>query len=250
MKTRHDFRFQDASRMGGLADGSVHLTVTSPPYPMIEMWDEAFFAADPKIESAMKAEDGPLAFTLMHEALEKVWEEVDRATAPGGMACVNIGDAVRTVGDRFRLYPSGALITGRFLRKGWDVLPALIWRKTTNAPNKFMGSGMMPPGAYVTLEHEHILLFRRGGMRAFPSPEEKALRRESAFFWEERNLWFSDVWLDIIGERQEMENGAGRPRSAAFPFEVAYRLVNMFSVKRSEERRVGKECRSRWSPYH
>src|SRR3989441_9144305 len=23
-----------------------------------------------------------------------------------------------------------------------------------------------------------------------------------------------------------------------------------FSVKRSEERRVGKECRSRWSPYH
>ena len=23
-----------------------------------------------------------------------------------------------------------------------------------------------------------------------------------------------------------------------------------FSVHRSEERRVGKECRSRWSPYH
>src|SRR2546430_10483674 len=24
----------------------------------------------------------------------------------------------------------------------------------------------------------------------------------------------------------------------------------IFSVERSEERRVGKECRSRWSPYH
>ena len=24
----------------------------------------------------------------------------------------------------------------------------------------------------------------------------------------------------------------------------------LFNVKRSEERRVGKECRSRWSPYH
>ena len=23
-----------------------------------------------------------------------------------------------------------------------------------------------------------------------------------------------------------------------------------FSISRSEERRVGKECRSRWSPYH
>ena len=26
--------------------------------------------------------------------------------------------------------------------------------------------------------------------------------------------------------------------------------VNRLSVERSEERRVGKECRSRWSPYH
>ena len=25
---------------------------------------------------------------------------------------------------------------------------------------------------------------------------------------------------------------------------------NVKAVKRSEERRVGKECRSRWSPYH
>ena len=26
--------------------------------------------------------------------------------------------------------------------------------------------------------------------------------------------------------------------------------VNIATVQRSEERRVGKECRSRWSPYH
>ena len=29
------------------------------------------------------------------------------------------------------------------------------------------------------------------------------------------------------------------------PFEM-----NALSAERSEERRVGKECRSRWSPYH
>ena len=27
-------------------------------------------------------------------------------------------------------------------------------------------------------------------------------------------------------------------------------MVNTTPVQRSEERRVGKECRSRWSPYH
>src|SRR5256885_15477637 len=37
--------------------------------------------------------------------------------------------------------------------------------------------------------------------------------------------------------------GGNRPR-AIVPFETAYRSL------RSEERRVGKECRSRWSPYH
>ena len=31
--------------------------------------------------------------------------------------------------------------------------------------------------------------------------------------------------------------------------EIAERLFNKWSM-RSEERRVGKECRSRWSPYH
>src|SRR2546425_12560117 len=34
-------------------------------------------------------------------------------------------------------------------------------------------------------------------------------------------------------------------RRTAFEF-----IVNAAGVKRSEERRVGKECRSRWSPYH
>src|SRR5256885_14319627 len=31
---------------------------------------------------------------------------------------------------------------------------------------------------------------------------------------------------------------------------LAARAQKSFSLDRSEERRVGKECRSRWSPYH
>ncbi len=34
----------------------------------------------------------------------------------------------------------------------------------------------------------------------------------------------------------------------SFPFR--YGLTGELSLIRSEERRVGKECRSRWSPYH
>src|SRR5712675_1542044 len=39
----------------------------------------------------------------------------------------------------------------------------------------------------------------------------------------------------------------GRHRSSAG---IAYRPRSNGSTNRSEERRVGKECRSRWSPYH
>jgi modification methylase len=94
-----------------------------------------------------------------------------------------------------------------------------------------MGSGMMPPGAYVTLEHEYILIFRKGNKKLFSSPEEKQNRRESAYFWEERNHWFSDIWMDLKGTSQGLLDNTARDRSAAFPFELAYRLICMFSVK-------------------
>jgi len=117
------------------------------------------------------------------------------------------------------------------LQTGFQVLPAILWRKQTNAPNKFMGSGRMPPGAYVTLEHEYILVLRKGRKREFVKTADKENRRESAFFWEERNIWFSDVWMDLKGTRQNLFDKKMRLRSAAFPFELAYRLVNMLSVK-------------------
>ena len=31
---------------------------------------------------------------------------------------------------------------------------------------------------------------------------------------------------------------------------VIFMVTAPFMIQRSEERRVGKECRSRWSPYH
>ena len=33
-------------------------------------------------------------------------------------------------------------------------------------------------------------------------------------------------------------------------FDSVVHIMNQVQALRSEERRVGKECRSRWSPYH
>jgi len=231
MQTDHRVHFQNSRNMKDAGSASVELVVTSPPYPMIEMWDDGFSARNPAIRKALKREDGLTAFKLMHTDLDAVWQETHRVLKPGGFACINIGDAARTVGDGFMLYPNHARVLTGLLDLGFTPLPAVLWRKQTNAPNKFMGSGMYPAGAYVTLEHEVILIARKGGKRAFQGEEEKRRRRESAIFWEERNAWYSDVWMELKGTRQRLGGKATRTRSGAYPFELAYRLISMFSIK-------------------
>ena len=231
MKTTHKIFFQDARDLETIPSESVDLVVTSPPYPMIRMWDEVFSAQNPEIGHALASDNAKRAYTLSHEILDAVWCEVFRVLKHDRFACINIGDATRKIDGDFCLYPNHARVLNSVLDIGFSVLPDILWRKQTNAPNKFMGSGMLPAGAYVTLEHEYILIVRKGSKREFKTAEEKENRRESALFWEERNIWYSDVWTDIKGIEQKIRNPSSRLRSAAFPFELAYRLINMYSVK-------------------
>ncbi len=217
--------------MGTIPSQSADLVVTSPPYPMIGMWDEMFVKQNPAISDALSNQQGLSAFELMHKELDSVWNEVYRILKTGGIACINIGDATRTIDGNFMLYPNHSRILTHMLKIGFTALPAILWRKQTNAPNKFMGSGMLPSGAYVTLEHEYILIVRKDRKREFKKADEKQIRRESALFWEERNVWYSDVWMDLKGTTQKLKTDSVRLRSGAFPFEIPYRLINMFSVK-------------------
>lgn len=221
--------FHSASqRLSAVKDHSVDLVVTSPPYPMIEMWDECFSQQSEAVRTAIQASDWSDAYREMHRVLNGVWDECDRVLKNNGFVCINIGDATRTCNGEFRLFSNHSAIISYFESKGYAVLPDIHWRKQTNAPNKFMGSGMLPAGAYVTYEHEYILIFRKGGKRVFKG-EEAENRSRSAYFWEERNIWFSDLW-DIKGTNQLVKNIASRGRSAAYPLEVPYRLINMYSA--------------------
>src|SRR2546430_9889684 len=63
-----------------------------------------------------------------------------------------------------------------------------------------------------------------------PFREGRAPREAAAVIGDVAELEF-DRWSELTEKAQ--------PRAVRFPFTL-----------RSEERRVGKECRSRWSPYH
>ncbi len=227
--TQHKIITANSNKMDFIADGSVNLIVTSPPYPMIEMWDELFISQDSSIKNDLDEGNGYDSFNKMHSLLNNTWKECDRVLAEHGFICINIGDATRTLNGEFQLYSNHSKIIEFFSSLGYSVLPDILWRKPSNSPNKFMGSGMYPAGAYVTYEHEYVLIFRKGGKRTFKG-KEKEYRQKSAYFWEERNIWFSDLW-EIKGTSQILNNVSVRNRNASFPFEIPYRLVNMYSAE-------------------
>jgi modification methylase len=204
--------------MSEVADESVHLTVTSPPYPMVSIWDEFFTEASAS------------SYDQMHGYLNETWQEVQRVLVPGGIACVNIGDATRTSNGIFHLYPNHSRIIENLEKLRFVTLPYVLWKKPTNRPHykgkgAFLGSGFLPPNAYVTLDMEYILIFRKGAPRSFPPKDPR--RYESKFTKKERDEWFSQVWK-IPGVRQDMD-GLER-RVAAFPEEIPRRLIRMFSI--------------------
>lgn len=201
-----------------LPDASVHLVVTSPPYPMIEMWDGLFEAW-----TGVGVRE-PGFYAACHEALGRVWRECARVLVPGGILAVNVGDATRAL-DGFRLWPNHVEVNARCEAAGLTPLVPILWKKPTNKPNAFLGSGFLPPNAYVTLDCEHILIFRKGAPRRLPPKD--LLRYASEFSKAERDAWFTQVW-EVKGAGQARDDLARR--SGAFPEEVPARLVRMFSL--------------------
>lgn len=238
MRTEHKIIIANSQQMLEIADSSIHLVVTSPPYPMIKMWDTQFGMINPKIATLwQKLEEGSneeivtQIYETMHETLASTWRETYRVLIDGGMACINVGDAVRTINGKFRLFPNHSRIIENCEKTGFTILPYILWKKPTTKPKykgkgAFLGSGFLPPNAYVTLDCEFILLFRKGKLRKF-SPHNP-IRYESAFTKQQRDEWFTQIW-DLTGTRQTA-NQIER-RTAAFPDEIAKRLIRMFSIK-------------------
>lgn len=227
--------------MNEIDDESIHLIVTSPPYPMIEIWDKQFKLMDRQIamlwqemneeeDVTKKEKQIKQIYELMHKNLAITWKEAYRVLVDGGIVCINIGDATRSVNGIFRVFSNHAKIIECCEKIGFKTLPYILWKKPTTKPTykgkgAFLGSGFLPPNAYVTLDCEFILIFRKGYPRKF-EPHDK-LRYASKYTKEERDNWFTQVW-DLVGTKQTLSEI--ERRVAAFPEEIPRRLIRMFSV--------------------
>ena len=53
INTTHSIIIGAAQNMEQLKDNSIELVVTSPPYPMIKMWDEIMAKQNPEVQTAL-----------------------------------------------------------------------------------------------------------------------------------------------------------------------------------------------------
>jgi len=89
---------------------------------MVGIWDDFF------------REESAQSYDEMHRYLIQTWKEVKRVLVPGGIACVNIGDATRTKDGVFHLYPNHSRVIESFEQLGLVTLPYVLWKKLPRSP--------------------------------------------------------------------------------------------------------------------
>src|ERR1035438_2308330 len=104
-------------------------------------------------------------------------------------------------------------------------------------------------GGEIAIDQQRPALLRVREQRSYLMVIERKSRRRDhhAVFSQVRGLGRRQLGIGGVRKKHRIVGEAGieqKPRSA--------RIIRgaIPGVARSEERRVGKECRSRWSPYH
>ena len=212
--TVHRLICGDARDLSFLADDSVHLVVTSPPY-----WTLKRYREHP--EQLGHVED----YEEFLAQLTRVWKHCFRVLVPGGRLVCVVGDVClsRREFGRHVVVPLHADIAVACRKIGFDNLNPIIWHKIANANyevdngHKFLGKPY-EPNAIIKNDIEFILMQRKPGGYRKPT---QAQRRASMLSKTEYDQWFRQFWM-ITG-------ASTRNHPAPFPLELAHRLVRMFS---------------------
>lgn len=216
-QTTHRLYRGDARTLDRIADGTVHLIVTSPPYWTLKSYPES--------DAQLGAVEDYEQFLV---SLDRVWRECERVLVPGGRLCCVVGDVCvpRKKKGKHYIVPLHADIQVRARTLGLDCLTPVIWHKIANGAQEASGNGAgyygkpYQPGGVIKNDIEYILFLRKGAGYRSPSPLQQAL---SMLTKSEVQLWFRSLWTDVRGASTR----AGHP--APFPAALAERLIHMFS---------------------
>jgi len=203
--------FGDAQDMGELDDKSIHLVVTSPPY----------FNA-------------PFDYPGLFESYEKflvlirnVVRQIKRVLDNGRIAAFVVDDTL----IRGEKYPVVADITKIFIEEGFRYRERIVWIKPEGYIRISRRSGVLlqhpyPMYYYPDNLQESILIFENGKFDYKKIPQELKDASKIEIDKYQKEKWYLSVWniTNVLPLNGRLEKGI-----AAFPDEIPYRLIKLYS---------------------
>jgi len=204
----------DARSMDAVADGSVALVVTSPPY-----------FAGKTYEEELEREGVPSSYLEYLELLEAVFEECARKLEPGGRIAVNVAnlgrkpyrslsaDVIRILQDRLGLLLRGELIW----QKGEGASGSCAWGSFRSAANPVLRD--------IT---ERVVVASKGRFdraRDLKKRRAEGLPHTSTVMAED----FMSSTLDVWEIPPESARRVGHP--APFPVELPEQLIRLYTYE-------------------
>jgi site-specific DNA-methyltransferase (adenine-specific) len=188
----------DSTHLAFLADESVDLIVTSPPYNLDMSYNG--------YHDDVPYEDYLLWVGLWARALHRV-------AASSGRACINIPLDSNKGGKR----PVYADYVRVFLEAGWKYQTTIVWNENNISRRTAWGSWRSPSAPFVTAPVEMIPVFHKGAW-----PRRRA-DRTADITRDEFLAWTLGCW-EFNGESP---GKVGHP--APFPLELPTRLIKLYS---------------------
>jgi site-specific DNA-methyltransferase (adenine-specific) len=202
----------DARHMHTLADGSVALVVTSPPY-----------FAGKQYEEELERDGVPSSYLEYLELLHDVFAECVRVLEPGGRIAVNVANLGR------KPYRSLAADVVHILQDQLHLLlrGEIVWQKGAGASGSCAwGSFRNPSNPVLRDLSERVIVASKGRFQRALSVEQRrngALPSESTIATDE----FMALTLDVWQIPSESARRVGHP--APFPVELPERLIELYT---------------------
>lgn len=198
--------------MEELPDNSVHLIITSPPY----------FNAPFDYKGLFKNYQQYLG------VLNKMAKESYRVLQEGRIFALNIDDMLVDS----EKYPITADATKIFQNVGFRYRDKITWKKPDGYLRISKRSGVLLQNPYPMYFYpdnllESIIIFQKGkfNYRSIPDPVREQSKVDKKEF--QSNNWHKTIWeMTNVLPGSKLEKGI-----AAFPEELPYRLIKLFSYK-------------------